>query len=91
MEYRTRPFEVNAGETERVSRECVEIVYEAFRRRPWRGRKWGSMLWHIGTDHFVKAMREVRRRYDAIEVDRLRAKPVVKITGEFYLQSYNFV
>jgi predicted nucleotide-binding protein (sugar kinase/HSP70/actin superfamily) len=87
MEYRTRPFEVNPGETERVSRECVEIVYEAFLRRPWRGTKWGSVLWHIGTDHFVKAMREVRRRYDAIEVDRLRVKPVVKITGEFYLQT----
>ena len=87
MEYRTRPFELNPGETERVSRECVEIVYEAFLRRPPRGTKWGSMLWHIGTDHFVKAMREVRRRYDAIEVDRLRVKPVVKITGEFYLQT----
>ena len=87
MEYRTRPFEVNPGETERVSRECVEVVYEAFRSKPARGEKWGSALWHIATSHFVKAMREVRRRYDAIEVDRLRVKPVVKITGEFYLQT----
>jgi len=87
MEYQTRPFEVNPGETERVSRECVEIVYEALRNRPRRGEKWGSMLWHVGTRHFVKAMREVRRRFDAIEVDRLRVKPVVKITGEFYLQT----
>jgi len=87
IEYRTRPFEVNPGETERVSRECVEIVYDAFLRRPNRGEKWGSLLWHIGTSHFVKAMREVRRRYDAIEIDRLRVKPVVKITGEFYLQT----
>jgi predicted nucleotide-binding protein (sugar kinase/HSP70/actin superfamily) len=87
MEYRTRPYELNPGETERVSRECVEIVYEALRRRPWRGEKWGSALWHVGTNHFVKAMREVRRRFDAIEVDRLRVKPVVKITGEFYLQT----
>jgi len=31
--------------------------------------------------------REVRRRFDAIEVDRLRVKPMVKITGEFYLQT----
>ncbi len=87
MEYQTRAFEVNPGETERVSRECVEIVYEALRNRPWRGAKWGSMLWHVGTNHFVKALREVRRRFDAIEVDRLRVKPVVKITGEFYLQT----
>jgi predicted nucleotide-binding protein (sugar kinase/HSP70/actin superfamily) len=32
-------------------------------------------------------MREVRRRFDQIEVDRFRVKPVVKITGEFYLQT----
>jgi predicted nucleotide-binding protein (sugar kinase/HSP70/actin superfamily) len=32
-------------------------------------------------------MREVRRRFDEVEVDRLRVKPKVKITGEFYLQT----
>ncbi len=32
-------------------------------------------------------MREVRAKFDAIEVDRLRVKPKVKITGEFYLQT----
>jgi predicted nucleotide-binding protein (sugar kinase/HSP70/actin superfamily) len=87
MEYRTRPFEKNPGETERVTREAVEYLYEVFRKRPNRGSKWGSMLWHFGTDYFVKAMREVRQRYDRIELDRLRVKPVVKITGEFYLQT----
>jgi predicted nucleotide-binding protein (sugar kinase/HSP70/actin superfamily) len=87
MEYQIRPYEVNAGETERVSRASVEILYEAFRKRPRRGRKWGSLAWHLGTGYFVDAMREVRRRFDAIEVDRLRVKPLVKITGEFYLQT----
>jgi predicted nucleotide-binding protein (sugar kinase/HSP70/actin superfamily) len=87
MEYRTRPYEVNAGETERVAHECIEILYETLRTRPVRGKKLGALLWHVGTNHFVRAMREVRRRFDAIEVDRLRVKPVVKITGEFYLQT----
>jgi len=87
MEYRTRPYEVNAGETERVARECIEILYETLRTRPVRGKKLGSLLWHVGTSHFVRAMREVRRRFDTIEIDRLRVKPVVKITGEFYLQT----
>ena len=87
LEYRTRPFEVNRGETDRVSRESVEFLYDAFRRRPWRGQSWTTALWHLGTDYFVKAMREVGRRFDAIEVDRTRVKPVVKITGEFYLQT----
>jgi predicted nucleotide-binding protein (sugar kinase/HSP70/actin superfamily) len=65
----------------------VEYLYEVFRRRPQRGKKWGSALWHFGTSYFVDAMREVRKRYDRIEVDRTRVKPVVKITGEFYLQT----
>ena len=39
------------------------------------------------TDYFIKALREVYRKFEAIEVDRLRVKPVVKITGEFYLQT----
>jgi predicted nucleotide-binding protein (sugar kinase/HSP70/actin superfamily) len=87
MEYRTRPYEKHPGETGRVTREAVDYLYEVFRRRPARGRKWGSALWHFGTGYFVRAMREVRRRYDAIELERLRVKPVVKITGEFYLQT----
>ena len=87
LEYQVRPFEAKAGETARVARESVEYLYETFRRRPRRGEKWGSLAWHLATPYFARAMREVRRRFDAIEVDRLRVKPVVKITGEFYLQT----
>jgi predicted nucleotide-binding protein (sugar kinase/HSP70/actin superfamily) len=87
MEYQTRPYEVNPGETERVTREAVEYLYEVFKQRPTRGKKWGSVLWHFGTDYFVKALREVKKMYDAVEVDRLRVRPLVKITGEFYLQT----
>jgi len=32
-------------------------------------------------------LREVFRKFEGIEVDRLQPKPVVKITGEFYLQT----
>jgi predicted nucleotide-binding protein (sugar kinase/HSP70/actin superfamily) len=87
LEYQTRPYEVNPGETARVARECVELLHETFRKRPSWGRKWGAVAWHLATGHFVRAMREVRRRFGAIEVDRLRVKPIVKITGEFYLQT----
>ena len=87
LEYRTRPFEVNPGETDRVVRESIEYLYQAFRARPRQPRGMGSAVWHFATGHFVRAMREVRRRFDAIEVDRMRVKPVVKITGEFYLQT----
>jgi predicted nucleotide-binding protein (sugar kinase/HSP70/actin superfamily) len=87
MEYQTRPFEVNPGETERVVRESIEYLHEVFRKRPPQGKTWRPALWHLSTGYFVRAMREVRRRFDRIEVDRLRVKPVVKITGEFYLQT----
>jgi len=88
LEYRTRPFEKVPGATEAASKQAVELLYETFKRRPQRGGKaWGNALWHLGTGYFVRAMREVRAIYDAVEVDRSRVKPVVKITGEFYLQS----
>lgn len=87
LEYQVRPYEVVPGETDRVSREAVEHLAQAFRDRPRRDGKWGALAWHLGTGHFVEALREVHRRFGAIEVDRLQVKPVVKITGEFYLQT----
>lgn len=87
MEYQVRPFEVEPGQTARVSRDCIEYLYEVLRKRPRRGEKWGALAWHVLTPYFRNAMAEVRRRFDAIEVDRLRVKPLVKITGEFYLQT----
>jgi len=87
LEYQIRPYEVVPGATERVARECVELLYEAFRDRPVRTGKWGAAAWHIVTPYFLKTLEEVHRRFSAIEVDRLRVKPVVKITGEFYLQT----
>jgi predicted nucleotide-binding protein (sugar kinase/HSP70/actin superfamily) len=87
LEYQTRPYEVHPGETDRVSRECVEYLYEVFRQRPVREGNLRALSWHLMTGYFVRAMREVRRRFDGIEVDRLRVKPLVKITGEFYVQT----
>jgi predicted nucleotide-binding protein (sugar kinase/HSP70/actin superfamily) len=86
LEYQVRPFEVQAGRTNAVVSECVDILCDALRTRPRHG-PWRSVTWHLTTPYFARALREVRRRFDAIEVDRLRVKPVVKITGEFYLQT----
>ena len=87
IEYQIRPYELTAGDTQRVSAQAVEYLYEVFRKRPQRGKAWGSVAWHLATGYFTQAMREVRRMFDCIEVERLRVKPVVKITGEFYLQT----
>ncbi len=87
LEYQIRPYEVVPGQTDRVSKEAVEYLYDVFRNRPYAGKKWRPLFWHLTTNYFVNALREVHRMFSTIEVDRLRVKPVVKITGEFYLQT----
>ncbi len=86
LEYQVRPYEVVPGQTEAVVKESVELLYQAFRRRPRKGT-WPSVLWYLTTRYFTTVMRQIRAKFDAIEVDRLRVKPTVKITGEFYLQT----
>jgi predicted nucleotide-binding protein (sugar kinase/HSP70/actin superfamily) len=86
LEYQVRPYEVLPGQTEAVVKECVDYLADAFRNRPTMSPK-KSVLWHLTTPYFARAMRQVHRRFSEIEVDRLRVKPKVKITGEFYLQT----
>jgi predicted nucleotide-binding protein (sugar kinase/HSP70/actin superfamily) len=87
LEYQTRSYEVRKGQTDEVVRACVDYLDDVIRNRPKRGKKWGVLFWHMTTGYYVDALKEVFRRFDAIEVDRLQAKPKVKITGEFYLQT----
>ncbi len=47
----------------------------------------GKFLNQIYSDDLMKALREVRDRFDSIPVDRTRVKPMVKITGEFWAQT----
>ena len=86
LEYQVRPYEVVPGQTDAVVRESIEHLYDVFRRRPSHG-PWRSVGWHLTTRYFTRALRDVHRKFAAIEVDRLRVKPTVKITGEFYLQT----
>ena len=58
LEYQTRPYEVLPGQTEAVVKECVEYLYEQFRNRPKMSPK-KSVLWHLTTPYFTRAMREV--------------------------------
>jgi predicted nucleotide-binding protein (sugar kinase/HSP70/actin superfamily) len=46
--------------------------------------KWHEHMW--GKD-YLNALKSARDKMDAIEVDRTRVKPVVKITGEFWAQT----
>ena len=88
LEYMTRPYEVTPGQTDKVLQESIEYLYQAFHKRPVYENKWKVLGWHLLTGYFTEALREVRKKWDAIEVDRLQVKPRVKITGEFWLQTH---
>jgi predicted nucleotide-binding protein (sugar kinase/HSP70/actin superfamily) len=88
LEYLTRPYEVNPGQTDRVLRDCVEHMYDAFLHRPDRGKKYKALAWHLLGNYFTQSLRDVRKKWDEIEVDHLRVKAKVKITGEFWLQTH---
>jgi predicted nucleotide-binding protein (sugar kinase/HSP70/actin superfamily) len=87
LEYRTRPYELEPGATDRAVKESVEDLYQAFLGRPTLKGHWRVMAWHVGTDRFTDALKRIFARFAAIKVDRLQPKPIVKITGEFYLQT----
>ncbi|MFQ5852151.1 MAG: hypothetical protein ACE5JU_16390 [Candidatus Binatia bacterium] len=88
LEYQIRPYEIIPGNTDQIVRENIDYLYEVFKERPIKGKKWGSFAWHLTTSYFTQALREVKKRFEAIEVDRLRVKPKVTITGEFWLQTH---
>lgn len=87
VEYQVRPYEMQPGATDAAVRQAVDLLQEAFRSAPAPGGRKAGALWFLLTSHFGRALREAQRLFAAIEVDRLRVKPVVKITGEFYLQT----
>jgi predicted nucleotide-binding protein (sugar kinase/HSP70/actin superfamily) len=107
--YQIRPFEMNAGETNRVFRETVDGLCEDLKNRKsllivdrapaWVKAKlnkkkmirdtvnaFGKWHEHMWGKDYLNALKTARERMDSIEVDRLRVKPVVKITGEFWAQ-----
>ena len=88
LEFMTRPYEVNPGDTDKALKESIEYLYQVFKERPYKGKVYGVMAWHYFTRYFTKALREVLKKWDAVEVDRLRVKPKVKITGEFWVQTH---
>ena len=66
--YRIRPYEINAGDTDRALEQCKKIVYEALRSR----------------SNVLRALLKCKPLLAAIPVDRTLAKPKVSIIGEFW-------
>ncbi len=105
-----RPYEVQAGETERVSKEMMAQLSAAVRDRRMfhvsdRAPDWlakrilanrkaegithtaGKIVDHLWGKQTTDALHSARERLEQIEVDRLRVKPLVKVTGEFFAQT----
>jgi predicted nucleotide-binding protein (sugar kinase/HSP70/actin superfamily) len=103
MGYLIRPFEVHEGQTNRVMDEVMDYMHDVMaRKRPWKLHEGlakylagfkdtaeyiGKFVDQLAGDDYVSALHKVRDRLNEIPVDRLRVKPVVKITGEFWAQT----
>lgn len=66
--YRIRPYELNAGDTDRALEQCKKIVYRALETR----------------SNVLVALAKCRPILAAVAVDRTLAKPKVSIIGEFW-------
>jgi predicted nucleotide-binding protein (sugar kinase/HSP70/actin superfamily) len=87
VEYQLRPYELEPGATDRAARASVEDLYEVCKGfRPPSGT-FGLAAWALLSREIIRSMRRAGTRFAEVKVDRLRVKPKVKITGEFYLQT----
>lgn len=68
MGYRIRPYEVEAGATDRAIAECQRLLIAAFEQRT----------------SILRTLWRCRRLFAAVKVDRTRIKPKVSLIGEFW-------
>lgn len=87
LEFQLRPYEVEPGSVSRAAHAAIEDLHQAFLDRPLWSGKWRAIAWHLTTDYFVAALRRARRHFEPLKLDRLRVKPRVAVTGEFFLQT----
>lgn len=101
--YAIRPFEVTAGETDKVLDDVMEYMHEVMeKKQPWQvGDKlpgflsgfkdtaeyMGKFVNQLTSDDITASLNHCRDMFNEVEVDRLRIKPIVKITGEFWAQT----
>jgi predicted nucleotide-binding protein (sugar kinase/HSP70/actin superfamily) len=66
--YRIRPYEVEAGATNRAMESAKRILYKALYERT----------------NIFRALWEARKEFEAVKVDKLRARAKTAIIGEFW-------
>ncbi|UCH33264.1 MAG: CoA activase [Armatimonadota bacterium] len=72
--WETRPYEVEPGATERVYRQHLDAVCDAIRN----------------DQPLDPVMREARRAFDKIRVDRSEPRPVIGVVGEIFVRAHRF-
>jgi predicted nucleotide-binding protein (sugar kinase/HSP70/actin superfamily) len=101
--YLIRPFEVRAGATDEALDRAMDYMHEVFaRKKPYSiednlpgflsgfkdtAEYLGKFVKQVVGDDITAPLRRCRDMFDEVEVDRLRVKPIVKITGEFWAQT----
>ena len=87
--YAIRPFEIESGSTDRCLNRTMDSLYQVFRSKRARiGASYaGKFIDQLRDNTYADALRDAARRLDTVEIDRLRVKPIVKITGEFWAQT----
>ena len=101
--YAIRPYETADGATDEAMNRIMDYMHEVFvRKQPWKvgdnlagflgGYKdtadyIGKFVNQLAGDDFTGSLHRCRDMYNELDVDRLRVKPIVKITGEFWAQT----
>ncbi len=101
--YHVRPFEVESGATDRTLDGAMDYMHEVFKKKqPWKvgdqlagflggfkdtAEYMGKFVNQLKTDDVTASLERCRDMFNTVEIDRLRVKPIVKITGEFWAQT----
>jgi len=105
MAYRLRPYELEAGSTNRALKRAMEHAASRIESAPvlalplrWRRlpllrhqyrriENIAKFMQQLHARDLKALMHECRDIFSQVRVDRLRVRPVVKITGEFWAQT----
>lgn len=72
--YQTRPYEIEKGAANKVFNESVQIVYRAIRDKK----------------NLTNALKDCRKLFESVKVDKSIQKPIVGYVGEFYVRANAF-
>jgi predicted nucleotide-binding protein (sugar kinase/HSP70/actin superfamily) len=101
--YALRPFEAEPGAADKALDAGMDYLHEVFRKKqPWKledslskylggfadtTEYIGKFVKQLKGDEYIPALEHCRDIFNGVELDRLRVKPIVKITGEFWAQT----